>query len=61
MDTKQTGEMPWDKIWDFRHYRVSRVRAVKYRVKLIPIRLRSRKERDETHKNGQIHKRRQGR
>ena len=32
MDTKQTGEMPWDKIWDFRHYRVSRVRAIKYRV-----------------------------
>ena len=38
MQTKQTGEMPWDKIWDFRYYKVSRVKCVKYRVKLIPIR-----------------------
>ena len=38
MYTKQTGEMPWDKIWDFRYYKVSRVRCVKYKVKLIPMR-----------------------
>ena len=32
MYTKHTGKMPWDDIWDFRYYRISRVKCVRYKI-----------------------------
>ncbi len=42
---QQTGNMPWDDIWDFKHYRVSRVRLIKTRVRKIE------KENNRLHNN----------
>lgn len=38
-----TGEQPWDKIWDFSKYRVSRVRRIVTRYRIV-------EKRDETRK-----------
>ncbi len=35
MNEEHTNNMPWDKIWDYRHYKVSKVRLIKRRVRLI--------------------------
>lgn len=26
--TRHTGKMPWDDIWDFSHYKISKVRKI---------------------------------
>jgi hypothetical protein len=33
--SENTGQMPWDKIWDFKHYRVSKVRKIITRVRIL--------------------------
>ena len=35
MKPKHTGHMPWDDTWDFRYYRVSQVRMIIKKVKIV--------------------------
>ena len=33
--TSVNNEIPWDNIWDYSYYRVSKVRMIRYRVKIL--------------------------
>lgn len=35
LKSNHTGNMPWDDIFDYTYYKVSRPRMIKYKVKLV--------------------------
>uniref|UniRef100_A0A6M3LS36 Uncharacterized protein n=1 Tax=viral metagenome TaxID=1070528 RepID=A0A6M3LS36_9ZZZZ len=37
MKPKHTENMPWDNLWDYKYYKISKVRMRMFKVKLMPI------------------------